>query len=74
MSTWAEHADKEDLARVRAKVTTAIDAHGSARAFAAECGISEGHLSDYLLGRRLPPYKVLARVGMRKVIRYEPVP
>lgn len=36
-------------------------------------GISAGYLSDVTLGRRAPGPKILTALGLRRVVRYEPM-
>lgn len=41
---------------------------------AAELGVSPGRLHDLINGRRSPDDELLAKLGLRRVVRYERIP
>lgn len=47
-----------------------IDAAGGRAAWCASTGVSPGYLGDVLHGRRDPGEKLLAALGLRKVVDY----
>ena len=54
---------------LRARITRA----GSQSQLAQELGVSEGHLSDVLSGRRRPGPRLLAAIGLTQVVEYRRV-
>ena len=52
---------------LRAEVTR----RGTQAAVARWLGVSAAHVSDMLAGKRTPGPRVLAKLGLEKVVRYE---
>ena len=44
---------------------------GDQKTLAKQLGVSQGYLSDVLLGRREPADKILTRLGLRRVVTFE---
>lgn len=44
---------------------------GDQKTLAKQLGISQGYLSDVLLGRREPADKILTGLGLRRVVTFE---
>lgn len=55
-------------------LAAAIEAAGSARAFAAAAGLSEQYVSDVRMGRRAYGPTILAALGLARVVTYVPAP
>lgn len=56
----------------RLYLQAAVDRAGGQGAFAKVAGVTQPYVSDVLKGRRPPSEKLLAAVGLRKIVRYEP--
>lgn len=67
MESLITTADVLDLLRQH------VALYGTQKAAAATYGISEPYFSEILSGRRDPSKKILARLNLRQVIRYEVV-
>ena len=59
--------------QVREKLRRKASIMGSQKALAEDLGVSSAFISDILLGKRQPTGKVLECLGLRRVVRYEPV-
>lgn len=57
---------------VRDRLRAACAAAGTARAWAAQNGLSSAYISDVMNGRRDPGDSVLRALGLRRVTSYEP--
>jgi hypothetical protein len=57
---------------VRAMLRTAVEAAGSQIAWARAHRLSGVYVSDVLHGRREPAGKILAALGMEKIVMYRP--
>lgn len=44
---------------------------GDQKTLAKQLGVSQGYLSDVLLGRREPADKILTCLGLRRVVTFE---
>lgn len=62
-----------DLAHVYATLRRAIGT-GSAAAWARKNGMSTAYLSYVLNGQKAPGPKLLAAIGLRRRVVYEPIP
>ncbi len=60
---------KTPLRELRALIAT----HGSQLSVARELGVSAAYLNDILQGRRAAGPKVLKKLGLKRVTRYEVV-
>lgn len=60
-------------AELSAELRRRAEAAGSQAALAAEIGVSPQHLGDLLAGKREPGPRLLARLGLVRVVSYEPV-
>lgn len=59
---------------VRAVLSVKIKASGlSQTQFAKQAGLSQTQLNDAVTGRRPPEPAILALLGLRRVVAYEPV-
>jgi hypothetical protein len=48
-----------------------IKSHGNQKKAAAALGVSSQYLNDVILGKRDPGPKILTRLGLKRVPRYE---
>lgn len=64
------HSDEMDAYGVVSELRAAIKSAGSQTKFAARCGVSPQFVCDVLNGRRIPSGRLLAAIGMRRVVKY----
>lgn len=56
---------------IRAALVRYIDAAGSQRKASLTLHVSQAHISDVLTGRRNPGLKIIAALGLKRVVQYE---